>query len=96
MSWPRRRRRSARGSAWPTSTTRATRTVLEEAARRFGWRERVRQKEAGVGIGLACGTEKGSYVAACVEVAVDAADRLTVRRVCQVFEGAAQWSARQP
>lgn len=63
------------------------RAVLEEAARRFGWRERVRQKEAGVGIGLACGTEKGSYVAACVEVAVDAAaDQLTVRRVCQVFE----------
>ncbi|MCZ7637387.1 MAG: molybdopterin-dependent oxidoreductase [Verrucomicrobia bacterium] len=63
------------------------RAVLEEAARRFRWRERVQQKEAGVGVGLACGTEKGSYVAACVEVVVDvAADQLTVRRVGEVFE----------
>ena len=42
------------------------RAVLEEAARRFDWRERVKQKQPGVGVGLACGTEKGSYVAACV------------------------------
>jgi isoquinoline 1-oxidoreductase len=63
------------------------RAVLEEAARRFRWRERVQRQEAGVGVGLACGTEKGSYVAACVEMVVDpAADRLTVRRVCEVFE----------
>ncbi|GIX50638.1 MAG: oxidoreductase subunit beta [Limisphaera sp.] len=63
------------------------RTVLEEAARRFGWKERRRPAAPDVGWGLACGTEKGSYVAACVEVAVDrAAGRIEVRRICQVFE----------
>lgn len=63
------------------------RAVLEEAAKRFNWRERVKQKRPDVGIGLACGTEKGSYVAACVEIAIDAAQkRITVRRVCEVFE----------
>ncbi len=63
------------------------RAVLEEAARRFGWRERVRRKEPDVGVGLACGTEKGSFVAACVEIALDRpANRIVVRRVCQVFE----------
>jgi len=63
------------------------RTVLEEAARRFGWNERRPSTPAGVGRGLACGTEKGSYVAACVEVAVNTeAGRIEVRRICQVFE----------
>jgi isoquinoline 1-oxidoreductase len=63
------------------------RAVLEEAARRFGWPEKVRAKEPDIGVGLACGTEKGSVVAACVEIAVDrAAKRIVVRRVCEVFE----------
>jgi isoquinoline 1-oxidoreductase len=63
------------------------RAVLEEAAKRFGWRERVKNRTAGRGFGLACGTEKGSYVAACVEVAVDPQQKqITVLHVCQVFE----------
>jgi len=63
------------------------RTVLEEAANKFNWRERVKKKERDVGIGLACGTEKGSYVAACAEVAIDRAqNKFTVRRVCQAYE----------
>jgi CO/xanthine dehydrogenase Mo-binding subunit len=63
------------------------RAVLEEAARRFNWREKVSQKRPGVGVGLACGTEKGSYVAACAEIAIDQAqDRIVVRHVCEVFE----------
>jgi isoquinoline 1-oxidoreductase len=63
------------------------RAVLEEAAARFSWRQRVQQKQPNVGVGLACGTEKGSYVAACVEVAVDRAQgQILVRRVCEVFE----------
>ena len=63
------------------------RAVLEEAARRFGWQDRVRQKQTDVGVGLACGTEKGSVVAACVEIALDRSpSRLVVRRVCEVFE----------
>jgi len=61
--------------------------VLEAAAKRFDWRERRGQKRPDVGVGLACGTEKGSYVAACVEVAVDRTqNRIVVRRVCEVFE----------
>jgi isoquinoline 1-oxidoreductase subunit beta len=63
------------------------RAVLEEATKRFGWQERVKQREPSVGVGLACGTEKGSYVAACAEILVDRAqDRIIVRRVCEVFE----------
>jgi isoquinoline 1-oxidoreductase len=63
------------------------RAVLEEAARRFGWQDRVARKEANVGVGLACGTEKGSYVAACVEIRIDPQQkRIEVLRVCEVFE----------
>lgn len=63
------------------------RAALEEAARRFGWREKVRQRSPERGVGLACGTEKGSYVAACVEVGIDrSARQMVVRRVCEVFE----------
>ncbi len=46
------------------------RAVLEEAAKRFNWSEKVKQKQPGVGVGLACGTEKGSVVAACAEIAI--------------------------
>jgi isoquinoline 1-oxidoreductase len=63
------------------------RAVLETAAQRFGWQERIRKKNSKVGIGLACGTEKGSYVAACAEVEIDPTGKnLAVRRVCQVFD----------
>jgi len=63
------------------------RAVLETAAERFGWRERIKKKDPKRGIGLACGTEKGSYVAACAEVEIDPdAKKPAVRRVCQVFE----------
>jgi isoquinoline 1-oxidoreductase len=69
---------------------RRLRAVLESAAERFNWTRRIRAKEPGVGVGLACGTEKGSYVAACAEVSVDTnARRIAVRRVCQVFEAGA-------
>jgi isoquinoline 1-oxidoreductase subunit beta len=63
------------------------RAVLEEAARRFDWRGRVRRKQPTTGVGLACGTEKGSYVAACVEIefVADPA-HIEVRHVCEVFE----------
>lgn len=50
-------------------------------------RERVEQRQPDVGIGLACGTEKGSIVAACVEIAMDREQqRVVVRRVGEVFE----------
>ncbi|MCX6904594.1 MAG: molybdopterin-dependent oxidoreductase [Verrucomicrobia bacterium] len=62
------------------------RAVLEETAKRFNWRERVKNKQPGVGVGLACGTEKGSFVAACAEVTIDSQKKIAVRHVCQVFE----------
>ena len=63
------------------------RTVLETAASRFGWKERIKRRAPGTGVGLACGTEKGSYVAACVEVEIDRKqNRILVRHVSEVFE----------
>ena len=63
------------------------RAVLEKAAKEFGWEECVARKTANRGVGLACGTEKGSYVAACAEIEVDPRQRrIAVRRVCQAFE----------
>jgi CO/xanthine dehydrogenase Mo-binding subunit len=44
------------------------RDVLQAAAKHFRWEERRKQRRAGRGVGLACGTEKGSYVAVCAEV----------------------------
>ena len=61
------------------------RAVLETAAKRFDWTGRVRKKDPAVGVGLACGTEKGSYVAACVEIAIQRGV-ISVRRVAEVFE----------
>ncbi len=63
------------------------RAVLEEAAQRFHWPQRVKKKQSDVGVGLACGTEKGSFVAACAEIAIDRKEsRIVVRHVCEVFE----------
>lgn len=63
------------------------RAVLETAAARFGWNESVKRRNPQVGVGLACGTEKGSYVAACAEIHIDPADKtISVRRVSQVFD----------
>lgn len=63
------------------------RAVLEEAARQFAWNERGARRSKDVGVGLACGTEKGSYVAACVEIAIDRQRKeILVRRICQAFE----------
>jgi isoquinoline 1-oxidoreductase subunit beta len=61
--------------------------VLEVAARQFGWKEAFARKSPSRGVGLACGTDKGSVVAACVEIELDAArNAIKVLRVCQAFE----------
>jgi len=61
--------------------------VLQEAAKRFNWNERVKSKTPNIGVGLACGTEKGSYVAACAEIEIDPqTNKIKVRKVCEVFE----------
>src|SRR4051812_31247652 len=52
----------------------------------FNWAARfAARREPGYGIGLSCGTEKGSYVAACVEGQGDG-DAIHIRRVCQAYE----------
>ena len=68
-------------------STRRVRAVLEAAAKSFNWSVRVQKKSPTLGVGLACGTEKGSYVAACVEVELDPAKgEIKVRHVSQAFE----------
>ena len=63
------------------------RAVLEKAAREFGWSARRKQTTPGRGVGLACGTEKSSVVAACVEVTADQEKgTLEVAEVCEAFE----------
>ncbi len=59
------------------------RPVLEAAADRFGWEGRKPGK--GRGYGIACGTEKGSFVAACVEVSVEGR-AYSIERIVQAFE----------
>jgi CO/xanthine dehydrogenase Mo-binding subunit len=59
------------------------RAVLEAAAKKFGWGKE--KPAAGHGFGLAVGTEKGSYVSTCAEVAVDK-DKVQVVRAVTAFE----------
>jgi len=61
--------------------------VLNAATQRFGWVERRKKRRRGTGIGLACGTEKNSVVAACCEVEVDPASGVPrLIEVVQAFE----------
>jgi isoquinoline 1-oxidoreductase len=63
------------------------RDVLGAVAERIGWRERPR--EPGLGAGIACGMEKGGWIATAVLLRVDADDgRLTpdVLRVVTAFD----------
>ncbi|MCL5279066.1 MAG: molybdopterin-dependent oxidoreductase [Planctomycetes bacterium] len=63
------------------------RTVLETAAKHFNWSERKKKITPELGVGLACGTEKNSVVAACVEVGIDRKKgEIRVREVCEAFE----------
>lgn len=63
------------------------RAVLELAARKFNWGDRVKERQPDRGVGLACGTEKGSYVAACAEVEFDRdKNQFRVVHVCEAFE----------
>ena len=61
------------------------RAVLTAAAEQFGWGRSGPAR--GHGVGIAGGTEKGSYVATCAEVFVDRADgRVKVVRLVAAFE----------
>jgi CO/xanthine dehydrogenase Mo-binding subunit len=60
------------------------RDVLVAAAEKFGWD---RTKQDGRGIGIACGTEKSSYVATAAEVSVRPSDgKITIHRLVQTYE----------
>jgi isoquinoline 1-oxidoreductase len=58
--------------------------VLKAAAERFGWGERT--PSATVGYGIACGWEKGGYVACCAEVSIGSSRTLRVERVVAAWE----------
>ncbi len=59
--------------------------VLEAAAKAFGWSQR--KKEDGRGFGIACGVEKGGYLATCAEVSVDRdSGSMKVERLVSAFE----------
>jgi nicotinate dehydrogenase subunit B len=61
------------------------RAVLQAAAKAFGWGEA--RSASDHGVGLACGFEKGGYVATCAEVAVDRQSRkVKLVRVVEAFE----------
>jgi len=60
------------------------RAVLEKAAERFGWGKA--RASAQRGFGLACGTEKGSYVATCAEVSISPAGVVKITRAVTAFE----------
>ena len=63
------------------------RTVLEVAAKHFDWPTRRKKVTGELGVGLACGAEKNSVVAACVEVGIDRRrGEIKVHEVCQAFE----------
>jgi nicotinate dehydrogenase subunit B len=58
--------------------------VLEAAAKSFGWGAR---KQPGRGAGIACGFEKGSYIATAAEVSVDPkTKKVKLERVVASFE----------
>src|SRR5229473_1921577 len=59
--------------------------VLEAAAKSFGWPRK--KTHEGRGFGVACGDEKGSYVATCAEVAVEKkSGAVRVVRLVEAFE----------
>jgi nicotinate dehydrogenase subunit B len=58
--------------------------VLKAAAEKFGWP--AKDLKPGHGIGLACGTEKGSFIATCAEVEIDTPGNVRVVRAAAAFE----------
>ena len=57
--------------------------VLHAAADRIGWG---RAREAGCGVGIACGVEKGARVATAVDVRVGEDRRLVIERIVIAFD----------
>lgn len=57
--------------------------VLKAAASKFGWKPAAAK---GRGFGIACGTEKGSYIATCADITVEAGGNVKINRVVAAFE----------
>ncbi len=61
------------------------RAVLQAAADKYGWANA--KSTSSCGHGLACGLDKGGYVATCAEVAIDpATKKVHIRRVVQAWD----------
>jgi isoquinoline 1-oxidoreductase len=61
--------------------------VLEAAAKKFGWAAGTGKTSASNhGVGIACGTEKASFIATCAEVEVDNEGGVKVIRAVAAFE----------
>jgi CO/xanthine dehydrogenase Mo-binding subunit len=60
------------------------RAVLQAAADRFGWKSSASSPSRG--FGLACGLEKGGYVASGVEVSIAPGGKVKIERVVTAFE----------
>ena len=60
------------------------RAVLEAATGRFQWSQQ--KASSSRGFGLACGMEKGGYVACCVEVSTGSGKQVRVERVVEAWE----------
>jgi CO/xanthine dehydrogenase Mo-binding subunit len=61
------------------------RAVLQAAAEKFDWGNA--KSTTALGNGIACGFDKGGYVATCAEVAIDpATKKVHIRRVVQAWE----------
>ncbi|MBV9081555.1 MAG: xanthine dehydrogenase family protein molybdopterin-binding subunit, partial [Acidobacteriaceae bacterium] len=65
-------------------TNSRVRAVLEAAADRFGWSKM--KPLPNHGFGLACGMEKGGYIACCAEISLDGNRQVRVERVVEAFE----------
>ncbi len=61
------------------------RDVLIAATDEFNWKSRKKSLKKGSGIGLACGVEKGSYIATCVEIELQGS-RILVKDVQAAYE----------
>ncbi len=62
--------------------------VLQSAADKFGWASAKSTPERGFGI--ACGTDKGGFVATCAEVEIDpATKKVKIRRIVEAWESGA-------
>src|SRR5258708_9117764 len=61
------------------------RAVLQAAAAKFGWASS--ESDATRGVGLACGIEKGGYVASCDQISIaQPGGKVKIERVVTAFE----------